>query len=181
VCALEQLVSHAGCVVFLVGSKGETSFESAVLEESPHCRMHTLYPTLTLKLAAKARCVLMLWNWSFPTSRPVHAGLRLHAAPCCGIAGLRKLLHWPSYGRAEPLYHCTHQSLQVRRVPRVTFHALGVVGAKALRRAGSNFTTLTGSMAAANAKEQHCSWSMYPVTPFDTALQQMLVQTLKQS
>ena len=54
VCAPEQLLSHDGCVVFSIGSNGEASFESAVLADFPHCRVHTFDPTLTPSLAAKA-------------------------------------------------------------------------------------------------------------------------------
>jgi Methyltransferase domain len=59
VCAPEQLLSHDGCVVFSIGSNGEASFESAILDEFPHCQMHTFDPTLTPQRAAKVRPLLL--------------------------------------------------------------------------------------------------------------------------
>jgi Methyltransferase domain len=156
VCAPEQLLSHTSCVVFSVGSRGETSFERAILAEFAHCQMHTFDPTLTPKLAAKVWCLLSYWHGVHLLCfcRSVHVGL-LASSTVLRSCGLTSDFFWIvkpfRFGRAQPLSRCNHDVLQVRRVPGVTFHALGIVGAKALRRAGSNFTTLTGSMAAANA------------------------------
>jgi Methyltransferase domain len=65
VCAPEQLLSHDDCVVFSVGSNGEASFESAILAEFPHCKMHTFDPTLTPKRVRKVRQLLTHRNRSF--------------------------------------------------------------------------------------------------------------------
>lgn len=54
-CAPEQLLSHDSCVVFSIGSNGEASFEAAILDEFPHCQMHTFDPTLTRQRAAKVQ------------------------------------------------------------------------------------------------------------------------------